>query len=137
MPCHRASGLNELYCSKLRHQLAHYEKKKESKGKGKGKLMGDGLPCFLSGDWFYEQVVEFEAWQREDQKKKEDRKLAQEQMAEPIAIWKREDKKQKERNEEQHQRYKEAVAMWENNLEAVRVAKKRFTVRKPTQEKLE
>jgi len=33
----------------------------ELKGKWKGKLMGDGLPCFLSRDWFYEKVVKFEA----------------------------------------------------------------------------
>jgi hypothetical protein len=53
--------LNELYCCKLRAQLAHQDKKKDTKGKETS--MGDGLPCFLSGDWFYAKVVGFEAWQ--------------------------------------------------------------------------
>lgn len=44
-----AHVLNVLYCQKLRVQLAHQEKKK-AKGKGSGRLLGDGLPCFLSGD---------------------------------------------------------------------------------------
>jgi hypothetical protein len=58
--------LNTLYCKKLHSQLAHKEKNTKEKrdGKGKGKLMGDGLPCFLLGDVFYEMVVEFEAWQK-------------------------------------------------------------------------
>jgi hypothetical protein len=42
----------------LHGQLENYEKKKAD-GKGKGKLMGDGLPQLLSGDEFYERVVEF------------------------------------------------------------------------------
>ena len=41
--------LNQLYCNRLRSQLAFVEEKKK-KGKVKGQLMGDGLPAFLSGD---------------------------------------------------------------------------------------
>jgi hypothetical protein len=116
--------------------LTHYEKKKykkkkELKGKGKGKLMGDGLPCFLSGDWFYEKVVEFEAWQREGERKKKAKKQACEEMAELIVNCKREEKKQKERNEAKQVRYKEAVCVWEKEHDAVREAKKKFAVQKP------
>ena len=63
--------LNTLYCQKLRGQLAHKEKKD---GKGKGKMMGDGLPCVLSGDVFYEMVVEFKAWQKGKASKAEAKK---------------------------------------------------------------
>ena len=48
--------LNALYCQKLHGQLAHNCKEKKTKekdGKGKEKLMGDRLPCVLSGDVFY------------------------------------------------------------------------------------
>jgi hypothetical protein len=70
--------LNALYCQKLRGQLAHKEKKTKKKrdGKGKGKLMGDGLPCCLSGDVFYEMVVEFEAQQKGEAREAEARKQA-------------------------------------------------------------
>ena len=51
-----ANVLNEAYCDKLRHQLAHYEGKKEDTG-GRGKLMGDGLPCLLSGDEFFHRAI--------------------------------------------------------------------------------
>jgi len=70
--------LNTLYCQKLRGQLAHKEKKTKEKrdGKGKGKLMGDKLPCFLSGDVFYEMVVEFEARQKGEARDAEARKQA-------------------------------------------------------------
>ncbi|KAG1823694.1 uncharacterized protein BJ212DRAFT_1476571 [Suillus subaureus] len=55
--------LNKRYCKVLHGQLANQEAKKQ-KGKAKGKLMGDGLPCFLSGDEFYEKVIEFEHEQK-------------------------------------------------------------------------
>ena len=69
---------NALYCQKLCGQLAPKEKRIKEKrdGKGKGKLMGDRLPCFLSGDFFYEMVVEFEAWQKGEAREAEARKQA-------------------------------------------------------------
>ncbi|KIJ63711.1 hypothetical protein HYDPIDRAFT_49718, partial [Hydnomerulius pinastri MD-312] len=58
-----ATILNEMYCSKLRGQLAHYEDKKH-KGVGKGKVLGDGLPRLLSGKEFFQKVVKFEEAQQ-------------------------------------------------------------------------
>lgn len=79
-----ANVLNDLYCSKLRGQLAFHEKK-EKKGKGKGKLMGDGLPCVLSGDVFYEKVVNFEQQQRREEREKAERREAREELAKHVA----------------------------------------------------
>lgn len=42
--------LNEMYCTLLHKQLANH-KKKQARRKGKGKLMGDGLPWLLSGNY--------------------------------------------------------------------------------------
>ena len=56
--------------------------------------MGLGLPCLLSGDWFYERVVEFEAHQRDEEHKKAARVESQEERAEALARWK---EKQEER----------------------------------------
>jgi len=58
--------------------MAHKEEKKANP-KGKGKLMSDELPCLLSGDWFYEQAVDFEAWQQIKEWEKEARLEAREE----------------------------------------------------------
>ncbi|KAF8546349.1 hypothetical protein OG21DRAFT_1427200 [Imleria badia] len=57
-----ANILNEMYYAKLQGQLAHQHKKK--KGQKEGKVLGDGLPHLLSGDVFYQQVVQHEEAQR-------------------------------------------------------------------------
>ncbi|TFK17604.1 hypothetical protein FA15DRAFT_576377, partial [Coprinopsis marcescibilis] len=54
--------LNEAYCNKLRHQLAQKEEKKGKKGRGK--LLRDGLPQLMSGNAFFEKVVEFTELQK-------------------------------------------------------------------------
>ncbi|KAG0702375.1 hypothetical protein DFH29DRAFT_805127 [Suillus ampliporus] len=55
--------LNEMYCSKLRSQLANQELKKCG-GKDSGRILRDSLPWLLLGDEFYEQVIEFEVAQK-------------------------------------------------------------------------
>jgi hypothetical protein len=75
--------LNEMYCTKLQFQLQHAEEKK-AKGKGKGKLVGDGLPLLLSGDEFYEKVVEFTQWQKEEALAKAMRARKKAELAGPI-----------------------------------------------------
>jgi hypothetical protein len=61
--------LNKAYRSRIHDQLAHQEDKGR-KTKGKGKLVGDGLPCLLSGDIFYERVVDAEVRQRREEREK-------------------------------------------------------------------
>lgn len=128
--------LNELYCGKLRGQLAHQEKTKE-KGKGKGRLMGDGLPCMLTGDEFYKKVVVHEADQKRAAKTKANRAQVQAGMAEAIAKWKKDEKERKERNVVRGDVYKTAVKQWETARDAAKTANKSFTTRKPGREKLE
>ncbi|KAK0214637.1 hypothetical protein EDD85DRAFT_798903 [Armillaria nabsnona] len=50
--------LQELYCKKVHHQLAQKEK-----GNGKGRsqwLNGDGMPCLLTSNDFYDRVIDHE-----------------------------------------------------------------------------
>ncbi|KAF8836898.1 hypothetical protein BDN67DRAFT_867396, partial [Paxillus ammoniavirescens] len=44
--------LHEMYCATLCGQLAHHQEKNKN-GQNKGKVLGDGLPCLLSGDTFF------------------------------------------------------------------------------------
>lgn len=129
--------LNELYCSKLRRQLAYSEEKRAKKQKGKGRLMGDGLPCLLSGDAFYEKVVDFETLQREEERRKEAKRQEKEDMAESLAAWKKDETARKSRNEAKRERYREAVKVWEAERDVARQSKTAFRKLKPRQETLE
>ena len=84
--------LNQLYCNRLRSQLAFTEEKnKKVKGKRKGRLMGNSLPAFLSGDEWWEKLMDWEAAQQEERQKTAKRQ-EKEEMAECIAIWKSSEK---------------------------------------------
>ncbi|KAF8838879.1 hypothetical protein BDN67DRAFT_871784, partial [Paxillus ammoniavirescens] len=54
--------LNEAYCNKLHFQLT-FKEEKNNPG-APGKLIIDGLPRLLSGNKFYERVVEFTRWRK-------------------------------------------------------------------------
>ncbi|KAG0691458.1 hypothetical protein DFH29DRAFT_819621 [Suillus ampliporus] len=67
--------LNEAYCNKLHYQLAFWEEKATNPD-APGKLVNDGLLRLLSGDEFYERVVEFTRWQKQKEADKVARKDA-------------------------------------------------------------
>ena len=87
--------LNKTYCSRLHGQLAHKEAKVEDPG-GKGKLVGDGMPCLLPGDDFYELVVVAEASQIWEEREKVERQNDRESRVGVLAEWKKKDDKRKE-----------------------------------------
>ena len=72
-------------------QLAHYKKRKNTP-KGMGKLVGDRLPSLLSGDGFYEQVVEFTNRQKRTELEKAEWNEAGEGRAEVMKEWHKADK---------------------------------------------
>jgi hypothetical protein len=51
--------LQGMYCNSLHGQLTAQEESRNNSKKC-GKLMGNGLPCYLSGDAFYTRVVNHE-----------------------------------------------------------------------------
>lgn len=99
--------------------------------------MGDGLPCFLTCNEFYEKVVEHEAAQKREEREKEARKRARGVMAEAIAKWKKDKTEWKARNEERQVRSRQAVEKWKAEKAVALAAKKRFNKLRPVQEKLE
>jgi len=63
--------LNEAYTSRLKHQLAMQEEKNKNKNKNKViKLVGDGSPCLLTADDFYELVKEKEKEVQDEARRK-------------------------------------------------------------------
>lgn len=126
--------LNEAYCSKLRGQLARKEEKVEQKGKGK--LMGSGLPCLLSGDWFYERVVEFEAWQKREEHDKEARQQARTDRASALEEWRSQEEERKRQNAARREEWEEEKRLWEQERSVAKTAKQRFNKKKPTLGKL-
>jgi hypothetical protein len=89
--------LNEIYCNKLRFQLAYKEEKQDQL---KGKLIGDGLPKMLTGDEFYERVVEFTKWQQEQERLKAERQEDAAGYKIELAAWKEREKERKAKNKE-------------------------------------
>ncbi|KAF5334791.1 hypothetical protein D9611_012962 [Ephemerocybe angulata] len=129
-----ANILNEAYCNKLRFQLAAKEEK--GKKKGKGKLMGDGLPRMLTGDEFYEKVVQFTEWQKEEEARKAaqiDNKALWQQA---VKKWEEDEVVRKAENEAIKKRNKEKQTKWQNDKKAATKAKQTFSTPKPTPEKI-
>jgi len=127
--------LNEAYCSRPRGQLAH----KEDKGKqtkGKGKLVGDGLPCLLSGDVFYEKVVDAEAGQRQEEREKVARKGLREDRAELLVEWKKQQEVRKADIAARRAQWEQEKEEWEMEKAVAKVAKIKFSKKKPTLGKL-
>jgi hypothetical protein len=124
-----ANVLNEAYCAMLRGQLENLEKKKSKKKSSR--LMGDGLPRLLSGDAFYEAVVEHDKQKRQAETEKIARREEREERSEVLARWKEQDDERKKQNEQIKVKYREAVEQWEAAREKAKQEKRRFGVLKP------
>ncbi|KAG1888871.1 uncharacterized protein F5891DRAFT_966099 [Suillus fuscotomentosus] len=101
-----------MYCSKLRSQLANQESKKRG-GKDSGKILGDSLPRLLSGDEFYERVVEFEEAQKRAATEKCTRVEEHKRRAETLAEWKKLEDARKEENKARRDHYHMAIEVWQ------------------------
>jgi hypothetical protein len=103
--------LNEIYCNKLCFQLAYKEEKKDKKDQ-KGKLIGDGLPRMLIGDDFYEQVVEFTKWRKDQEQLKADRRDEAEGFKVKVDAWKEGEKLRIAANKACSEKYHTVVETW-------------------------
>ncbi|KAG1721217.1 hypothetical protein EDB19DRAFT_1646620 [Suillus lakei] len=84
-----ASVLQIQYCNQVHGQLAAQE---EKAGRKKGtRLVGDGLPCMLTGDVFVAQVITHENAMEAEAREKEMRAKRRAEHSEELAHWKREE----------------------------------------------
>jgi hypothetical protein len=130
-----ANILNETYCTRLRGQLAHQEEKKANPT-GNSKLMGSGLPCLLSGDGFYEKVIEHEAKQRQEEREKVARQQSREEREEVLIEWRAQQEERKEQITARRAEWEKEKEEWEQEKAAAKAAKKKFDRKKPTLGKL-
>ncbi|KAI5821640.1 hypothetical protein K523DRAFT_199372, partial [Schizophyllum commune Tattone D] len=110
--------LNEAYCAAMSKKLASKEEKK-TRGKGKGCLMGDGLPVLVTGDYFYERVLEFEREQVRKEARREARGADHQSTERALKEW---EESEVERKAAIEQRYTE----WEKEKADFAAAKQRW-----------
>ncbi|KAG1898406.1 uncharacterized protein F5891DRAFT_955576 [Suillus fuscotomentosus] len=101
-----------------------------------GKLMGNGLPCYLSGNAFYMRVVNHEK-AADEEAAKQARKEGREQCAAGLEEWKKVEEARKQCNRELMGTYQMELERWKEEKEHVKMEKHRLVWKKPTQGKLE
>ena len=127
--------LNEAYCSRIHGQLAHQEAKKTKLG-GKGKLMGDGLPCLLSGDMFFERVVDSDVAHRREEQDKIERLHIREERAVLLVEWKKQQEARKAEIATRRAEWGVEKQEWEVEKAAAKASKKKFSKKRPILGKL-
>ncbi|KAG2151330.1 hypothetical protein DEU56DRAFT_728103 [Suillus clintonianus] len=116
--------------------LAAQEESKNN-SKKRGKLMGNGLPCYLSGDAFYTRVVDHEKAAADEEAAKQARKEGREQRAAALEEWKKAEEARKQRNRELTGKYQMELERWKEEKERAKMEKCRLAWKKPTRGKLE
>ncbi|KAF9238275.1 hypothetical protein BU15DRAFT_47895 [Melanogaster broomeanus] len=129
------SVLQSIYCGRMAEQLAAQEEK-HKKAK-KGQLNGDGLPRLLTGDDFFDLVVERQKALEEEKVAKEIRQREKEELSGVIAVWKEADKERKNRNKARREAFRKELDMWEQERALAKSEKRRIGWKRPKLGKLE
>ncbi|KAI0039391.1 hypothetical protein FA95DRAFT_1550697 [Auriscalpium vulgare] len=127
--------LQAEYCASVRNQLASQEEK-ASKGKGKARLVGDGLPRLLTGDVFFERVVQHEADAKAGKLEKDKMQSARNAYAEALEKWKHTEDQRKAQNKATTAAWREAVVVWEKERDLAKTEGRRAAWKKPIRGKL-
>ncbi|KAH9994152.1 hypothetical protein BJV74DRAFT_832367 [Russula compacta] len=93
-------------------QLVAQEKKEQDGKTKKKKLMGDGLPRYLTGDDFYQCVVENDKQMVAEEQAQVKCQKVRDKRAEALAVWKQADVSRIKRNNAQRLAHQEALAAW-------------------------
>ncbi|KAF8837151.1 hypothetical protein BDN67DRAFT_909773 [Paxillus ammoniavirescens] len=128
--------LQSMYCDKLSGQLAAQEERKNKKNKG-GHLVSDGLPRLLTGEDFFNKVVDHQKVAEEEATVKEAWRVEREEMADLVKVWKDAEAAWLERNKERRLAYKEEVARWNTENEQAKLERRKPRWCKPKLGKLE
>ena len=129
--------LQSIHCNRIMGQLAAQEENQNEGKKKKDKLMGDGMPRLLTGDVFYDQVVEFDKAAADEEAQHENRKKQRESRAEALEIWKEAEKERRERNMIRKEIFKEELEAWEIEKELAKLERRKPRWGQPKRGKLE
>ncbi|KIK77966.1 hypothetical protein PAXRUDRAFT_165270, partial [Paxillus rubicundulus Ve08.2h10] len=127
--------LQALYCDHLSEQLVAQEEKQ--KKRKTGQLNGDGLPRLLTGDKFYNQVVEHQKTAEEVKIEHENHQKLREAQSGVMAAWKEADDARKKRNKDRREGYHEELRLWEVERDLAKQEKRQVGWAKPKLGKLE
>ena len=127
--------LQSMYCDRISEQLAAQDEAK--KARKEGWLVGNGLPRLLTGDKFYQRVVDHERAAVQDKVANENRRKQKEQRSALLAEWKEVEEARKQRNKEQKAAYREQLALWTEEKERAKQESRQAQWKKPTMGKLE
>ena len=118
-----ATLLQNTYVVQVNGQLNAHEDKVSKKNKKKKKLTGRAQ--LLTGDSFFNMVVEAEENAMRAAQEKEERRGRREEHAVAISTWKNSKEKRKERNEEVRRRYHVDVKDWETERDRAKAVRQR------------
>ncbi|KIM35935.1 hypothetical protein M413DRAFT_78950 [Hebeloma cylindrosporum] len=125
-----ANILNEAYADRLKKQLAAKEEKQTKKKKAT-RLVGDGLPCLLSGDEFYELAKEKEREVEEEARQKEAKKDGRAAYKLAMAEWNEAERERKDAKALANATFKKVEAAWTKKRDAAKAKGKKFSDPKP------
>ena len=123
--------LQNVYCEKVRGQVAAKEAKEDEGKEKRGRLVGDGLPLVLTSDTFVEAVVNYNRAQRDLERQKVQRRLTKAEQKIVMDEWHLLEVTQKALNEKCCIEFTAATAKWEAARDKARKAKKPYKVPRP------
>ncbi|KAF9238112.1 hypothetical protein BU15DRAFT_48011 [Melanogaster broomeanus] len=124
-----------MFCDRLSGQLAAQEEKR--KRKKTGQLNGDGLPRLLTGDEFYNRVVEHQNACEAEKVAQEDRRKRKDEQSELLTEWRKAETERKKRNNARREAYRGAMRLWKEESEVAKRERRRVAWAKPKLGKME
>ena len=128
--------LQNVYCEKVRRQLATKEEKKKKTG-GRKRLVGDGKPRLLTHEDFIKNVADHALAIQQEATEKERRKVARTEHSEALKVWRAEEEARKARNGEADKKFRVELGLWEAERDAMKAKKKKPRWNKPTRKPVE
>ena len=122
--------LQNVYCEKVRRQLATKEEKK-NKTSGRKKLVGDGKLRLLTHDNFIKCVADHALAIQEEETEKEKQKAARTEHSEALKVWRAQEEARKARNAEADKKFRVELELWEAERDAMQANKKNPRWNKP------
>ncbi|KAI6139955.1 hypothetical protein BKA82DRAFT_153935 [Pisolithus tinctorius] len=124
-----------MYVDWVTKELENNEEKR--KKKKKGQLNGDGLPKLLTGDEFYNQVVDHHKSIAEQDAARKARQKQRDERNELLVAWREEEAACQECNKALRNTYHEELQLWELERDQAKAENRRPHWAKPKCRKLE